>query len=204
MEWRVYWYIGVHVGEGKNDTSGIFDSAGSEADLSTLDGRDLVYGLQAGYNIQKGHMVYGIEVSYSEMDLDEKTPVDDEGNWHKLKMDEYWGIRAKVGHLVNNDNTLIYLTAGYAEIDSEIRVELPESPGSGETNKKGFTTDAWTLGLGVEHAVTEAVSIKAEALWMDLDEKVNLDLSTLDDADSGDHLSLDDMWVLQVGINYNF
>ena len=195
-------YVGAHYGQAENKASGDFDTAGDDPQVnwSDEDGTGDAYGVQVGYNIQQGRMVYGVELSYTETDLDEGF-VDGEDDLQEFETEDYWTIRGKVGRLINNDATLVYLTAGYAEVDAEVRTEQTPGEGSGPATSS-LDADALILGLGAEHRVNDAFSIKAEVLWIDVDEGNNL--QSHPDADDDRGIDTGEIWTYQIGINYYF
>ena len=196
-------YVGAHVGHAENDVSGVFDSFGSSPvpDLGKLEDDETVYGGQIGYNFQHNNMVYGIELNYTDADMEESL-IDGESNIQEFENEDFWSIRGRVGWLLN-DHWLVYGTAGAASMDAELRVEQDEN--NSTPDKLSFDDTALVLGFGVERMFDNNLSLRAEALWMDFDESKNLNVpAVLDDADTGDNIDIGEVWSINLGISYNF
>lgn len=108
-------------------------------------------GFQAGYNWQRGHLVFG-----GEADL-QLSGADDTFAPYQFSNPWFGTMRARAGWAMNN--ILLYGTAGLAF--GELKVE---SGGLDEDN----TEVGWTAGLGMEIGFTPNWSAKVEYLYMDL------------------------------------
>jgi len=136
----------------------------------------------AGYNWKiASKVVLSLEASYS-----------DRGNltaYNSLKnngvYDDYYGlttkvsnvisVQARLGRLFNNDQSLAYLLLGRTKADVE-RVWL-DDPDSPSLERFTDTQSGWTAGLGLEHALTENLSLKVEAKYSDYGrEEMDVDL----------------------------
>ena len=108
-------------------------------------------GVQAGYNWQSGHLVFGVEG-----DLQASGADDTFAPW-KFSNPWFGTVRGRVGYAVNN--ILFYGTGGLAF--GELRAEtfgLSES----------HTTAGWTAGVGAEFGLAPNWSAKVEYLYVDL------------------------------------
>ncbi len=193
-------YVGVHAGHGSNNVNGVFDSFGSAIDLGTLEDKGGVYGLQLGYNFRRNKLVYGIEASYTKSKMEDGV-WDTENNLQEFETKDYWTIRGRLGWLVR-ERAMIYATAGYASMDSEVRVEQDEN--NVTPDKLGISDDGLVLGAGFEYLFKNNLSLRAEALWMDFDKTRNLNRPDLNDADPGDNVKVGDIWAVNIGVTYNF
>ena len=136
----------------------------------------IVGGAQAGYNWQIGCFVVGIEadLSVSGMSGSQSSspiffasgppfpgviPAQENINW-------FGTVRPRLGYTVR-PNVLIYATGGLAYGDvsysANTNFVYEQFPASFSTTKVG-----WTLGGGVEYAVSKCWTVKAEYLYMDL------------------------------------
>ena len=110
-------------------------------------------GLQAGYNWQSGQWVFGAET-----DL-QLSGADDTFAGYKFSNPWFGTLRGRAGIAMNN--VLLYLTAGLAY-------------GRGRVEFAGLSEShahvGWTLGLGVEVALTQNWSARAEFLYVDLND----------------------------------
>jgi outer membrane immunogenic protein len=125
-------------------------------------------GLTAGYNWQRGSLVYGVEADVSTGGEAEQIANDgssDGGTSFLFASEANYiaTIRGRAGLAV--DDTVLFLSAGVSLSDLEHR-----SLGSNETDGPFaiVTVDAPNLGLalggGVEHRITDALSLKADYL----------------------------------------
>jgi outer membrane immunogenic protein len=136
-------------------------------------------GGQIGYNWQSGSFVYGIEADIS--GLDAKLDTDWSPNRGNLNLstshsiDWLATIRGRAGLAV--DRTLVYLTAGvaFAGVKNAANA-VCQPPGLGRrcTSDDNFsltndeTRVGWTVGGGIEHALTQNWTVRGEALYVDL------------------------------------
>jgi outer membrane immunogenic protein len=160
-------YVGLTAGLASGDLSN-----------SGLEPAGFVGGLNAGANWQWGNVVFGLEtdISYS--------GVDDGISGYKWELDWYGTTRARLGYAW--DRFLPYLTGGVAY-------------GRGTYTIWGEKADAnhvgWTIGAGVEGAITQNWSAKVEYLYVDLGDKHYGDLPWKNEFDAN---------VLRAGVNYRF
>lgn len=122
-------YVGGSLGAGSLDVGDRFDVFEEDADIDDTD-TDFHYGAHAGYNFQRGNVVFGPEVaifgtsseiSGSVFDEDEaaEEDIEDEGD---VGVDLNYGLRvaARGGYAFGQN--LVYGVAGaaYAEVDSRL------------------------------------------------------------------------------------
>lgn len=154
-------------------------------------------GVTAGYNIQNGNMVYGIEADVS---------------WAKVKGDQAcegfpaqncsfqlgWQgtARARVG--VAMDRTLLYLTGGLAVAEGKGGVDPLLGAIDGEDKQTYF---GYVAGVGAEYAMTDALSFKAEYLYTDYKSRTS-PIGTVSPTDS--YKSKPSAHLIRVGVNYRF
>lgn len=148
-------YAGVHAGYGFGTVTG---SAGTRFQDPT----GFLGGGQIGYNLQSGNVVYGLETDLSYAHIQGKNnTLGIAGSKNTL---DYLGtVRGRVGYAF--DRFLPYLTGGFAYGGSSISV-----PGVGKSSPVHY---GWTLGGGIEYAITNNITAKLEGLYVDLsDQKV--------------------------------
>jgi outer membrane immunogenic protein len=178
------------------------------------DGDGGIIGGTVGFSWQANRIVFGLEgdVSWTGIDADGRFSFPGGGNVDpiELRVDrevEWFGTaRGRLG--VAADRFLIFGTGGLAFADVELStLAVDPTPGALE-NFSGAEDDwefGWTLGGGVEVAVTNRFSVKAEALYFDLGDQS----ATATDADfpgasysvNGDNLT---GVVARVGGNFHF
>jgi outer membrane immunogenic protein len=182
-------YIGAHVGYGETDVSGDETSDPSPNDLK-LNG--IVGGAQAGFNWQIDNFVLGAEGDVSVTDWSDSTGV---GALEvSSDADLLASLRARVGFAV--DTLLIYATAGAAWSDAEYSVVDPPFADSIDFDDIGLVA-----GGGVEWGMSDHTSVRLEGLHYNFDDKHSAvaDPSTLNDS-----VTLDDAWVVRLGVNWRF
>jgi outer membrane immunogenic protein len=186
-------YAGLNAGYGWN----MGDSRFYDPAFGNVSGRrsgGFVGGAQAGYNYQFGMFVGGVET-----DL-QYAAVGNKGasygtTYYPGDSDGFLGtIRARAG--VALDRALVYGTGGFAygDIGGNRGVDPVLGHHSGDEINWG-----WTIGGGVEYAITNNFTAKVEGLYVDIDTKDNFDqggrVSVNRDAEFG---------VLRAGVNYKF
>ncbi len=112
-----------------------------------------VVGGYAGYNYQfdNSPLVAGIETDFNYADIDDKK--------RGRRAESSWNgaTRARLGYAF--DRFLVYGAAGVAYADRDVRVS-----GRGSDSK---TALGWTVGGGVESAVTDNILVRAEYRYSD-------------------------------------
>jgi outer membrane immunogenic protein len=185
-------YAGANAGFGwSTGTSRYYDPAFGRVGGSK---NGFVGGIQGGYNYQFGMIVVG-----GETDL-QYAAVGNKGasygtTYYPGTSDGYFGtIRGRLGAAF--DRALVFGTAGFAygnvggnkPVDTELGYHRDNS-----------TNWGWTLGAGVEYAITDNFTAKVEGLYVNLDTKDNYALS--------DRIGLrrdTEFGVLRAGVNYKF
>ncbi|AWM88146.1 outer membrane protein [Microvirga sp. 17 mud 1-3] len=185
-------YVGANVGYGwSTGSSRYFDPAFGYAGGGKSGG--FVGGGQAGYNYQFGMFVLGAETDI------QYAAVGNKGASYGLyyysgNSDGYFGtIRARAG--VAFDRALVYATGGFAYGD--IGGNMAFDPLLGY-RRSDSTHGGWTVGGGVEYAVSGNISAKVEGLYVNLDTRSNYVGSAYGvrrDTEFG---------VLRAGVNYKF
>jgi outer membrane immunogenic protein len=189
-------YLGAVAGWGWS--SDPYRYFGSTVDV---DSDGFVGGLTAGYNWQAGQIVFGVEGDVSYADIHGSVlkvpfvpPCGDEGC--SADIDWYGTGRARVGYAF--ENFLPYVTGGFA---------VGKVKGTADIGACGFTPTCgydetrwgWAAGAGVEWALNQKLSFKAEYMHVDLGTP---DFNTLNPPDPS--TSRIDFDTVRVGINYHF
>jgi outer membrane immunogenic protein len=144
-------YAGANVGgEFMRDHANVGGVPGS------LNAGSLFGGVQAGYNFQNGPWVFGVEgdVGYgrpSKAGLFGATTF-------KTQEGVNGTLRARAGYAF--DRTLVYGTGGLAVANF-----TSTASNAAGTEKTDFTRLGYAVGAGIEHAVTNNVSVKGEYLY---------------------------------------
>src|SRR5690625_118268 len=166
-------YLGGHVGFGWGQ---IEDVSNPQALRRDTDG--LIGGLQAGYNLQAGNIVFGVEADATLSDMHEswggRTAFD---SYYGEDRQEFFGtVRGRIGYAV--DNVLPYVHGGLAWSKNEhgFGCDAARAPGTnGCTAGPFYVKDSdfvvgWTIGAGVEMALIDNWSVKVEYAYTDYGE----------------------------------
>ncbi len=139
-------------------------------------------GGQAGYNWQTGAFVLGVETDFDGTTLSRNSSfVGSSFLWNgqndfltengSRKLNWLGTTRARVGYVVTPDNRLmIYGTGGFAYGGGSRHFDVFDSLNGWDWNGNGgsSTRTGWTIGGGVEYAITNNITIKGEYLYYNL------------------------------------
>jgi outer membrane immunogenic protein len=132
---------------------------------TNLGGGALV-GATVGYNYQMGNIVLGLEGDWSYAGA--QTTFLDGDYYYRgyTKLTSLGTARVRLG-FTPWDRTLLYATGGFAwgTLNGNLGYDYPLS--SCATGFSGTST-GWTIGGGIEQAITDHITLKAEALYVDL------------------------------------
>ena len=142
-------YVGVNGGWGWSDLSSTNFSNGNGG----------IFGGQAGYNLQMGQFVGGVEADLDGTDISSR-------NVYALGTNKFsTGLltteRVRGGLAI--DRALLFLTAGYAGVDT--RASYNDTV-FGTANSQSSWRNGGAFGGGVEYALTNNISLKGEYLYM--------------------------------------
>lgn len=173
-------YLGVQLGYGwaKSDfTDAAYNGGFSIYPVLNWSARSdgLLAGLQAGYNIQDGSTVFGIEGELGYLNLDGSrmqpgedplgVPYDAAGT---IDGGPYAALNVRLGHAI--DKTLIYAKVGAVYSTARVGfLDTCTTAPCGDGMIDGSEKVGWgyQLGAGVEHALTNHWTIKAEYTYLD-------------------------------------
>ena len=178
-------YAGVNAGYSWGDAA--LSIGGAPIPGVDLNPAGLNAGVQAGFNMDMGGVLVGAEGDIQVSGVGDSYNAG--GREDNSRIDYFGTLRGRVGMPL--ENVLPYLTGGLA-FASNTETAATGGPTLTDTN---FHT-GWTIGGGIEVAVTDAVSVKAEYLYMDLGAQT-YDLGTPVE----NHLTAH---TVRAGINYAF
>jgi outer membrane immunogenic protein len=198
-------YIGAHVGYATGNVDHAQTNGGMPYGPFSYDASGALGGLTAGYNLQLGHAVLGVEAEGGYMDLtgDGKIPSSQPGHFQAIDVDggAYGLIAGRLGLAFGK--TLVYGKGGYAYVDGDA---------GQKTNGVGYETvrsDAFqgaVYGAGIEQKLTDRISIKFEWLRFDFDTvhgyQVNVGDSSSPPGYHFDNKTDVDADSFKVGVNY--
>lgn len=180
-----------------------------------------VFGGQVGYNWQfANRWVVGLEADYQWANIEGRAningfinPIGDLNLSAGSEITGFGTVRARLGY--GWDRALFYVTGGwaYGSVKSSASLSVCELGGGclGDgplgLSKKTSSSAGWTLGAGLEYALTNNVSFKTEYLYVDLGKKTlyaaDYDLGKGSSATA--RLDVDTkIHVVRAGLNYRF
>ena len=201
-------YLGPNFGYGRVDTGGVFENDRiipdtenpAFLDLKNLRNRGLLGGGQAGYNVQTGSILFGVEgdisgVDWDDLFVDRQTPEDPAGPAvaAALNPDFLATLRGRVG--LAADSWLFYATGGVAFLDGNFEDVTTSS-------RKDISATGAVVGGGIEWGVTPNLSLKGEGLYLAFNDSTNL--ANVKGGVPGDHVDIGDGFVTRVGANWRF
>lgn len=158
----------------------------------------VIGGLEAGYNAQVSNIVVGIEGDVSWASLNRsasQTTLFATTETYNSRLNDLSTFRGRVGWAV--DRALFYGTGGVAF--AELKEQLTD-PGFPFTVNPNSNVTGWVAGAGIEYAVWDHWTVKAEYLHVGLPNR-----TALDSAANGYAFDFkDSLDIGRVGINYKF
>jgi outer membrane immunogenic protein len=161
----------------------------------------VIAGGQLGYNWQRGSFVIGVEgeVGYLGAEGD-KTVVDSPDNFGDTEFGAYGVLAARLGYAV--DRSLFYVKGGWAlasvETDAGDLIDGSSNRDATDRTKLDETLSGYAIGGGVEYALSQNWTVKAEYLYMNFGDES----SSNTDGDKFEHEI--DLHTAKVGVNYKF
>ena len=164
-------YVGGSAGYGWGDATNTVTVSGSEdgenfgpivlgKSKDDLDGG--IYGAHIGYNWQRGHLVAGVEAGINGTSMESTTDFGSGGEESgKNELNWYATTVARLGYA--EGSWLVYGFGGVAWGNVDTTVDSISVTRSSDHV-------GWTAGLGVEYAVSERLSLRAEYSHVDLGE----------------------------------
>ena len=152
------------------NTTNLFNSVGAQRDTAS----GFVGGAQAGFNWQMGNFVTGLETDFQSFRQN--------GNGsgsavyptlapatftvsQSFSTDWLWTLRPRLGIAMNS--WLFYATGGVAITEVKANWLFLDNFADTEAATMSKTMTGWTIGGGIEYAVVNGWSVKAEYLYLD-------------------------------------
>lgn len=216
------WYVGANVGYGYydhklTDRDGLGTSIDTGLPSNVNDTQSGVNGgVQAGYNLQSGCTVFGVEGDWSwtgvrassfnqDGDQSAVVPLTDSVT---VSSQLRWFGTARVRTGVVVDNLLLYATGGLAFANFNRSATFFEDgpAATGILNWSGNRW-GWTVGVGTEYSFAPNWSLKSEVLYMRF-EKDNVTFTGTGGIGSAGvpyrFDSQDQVFISRIGVNYRF
>ncbi|MEI8177751.1 outer membrane protein [Aestuariivirga sp.] len=168
---------------------------------TSMDGGSL--GGTLGWNYQTGAFVLGLEgdISYDWANGDNSKYKDTADFTSEADMTWFGTARVRAGYAV--DRALIYATGGLAYGDVEGKIHDVYSTATITTNDSNGMW-GWTIGGGLEYAITDNFTIKGEYLYYDLGQT---DFSVSEGAPGWNKINANvdvNGSIVRAGLNYRF
>ena len=197
-------YVGAHLGASWGDykvtgDDGAFDEAGVET--ISLDPRSFIGGLQIGYNFVSGGLVFGVEADVSFANgTDSFVVVPSPDNFATVKLGTHGTLTGRLG--LASGQFMPYLKGGLAwahlRATAGDLIDGTTNPDLTDQTSLDKTLTGWTIGGGVEWALSSNWSAKAEYTYMDFR---SVNTGNLD----GDAFKHDlEVHSIKIGLNYKF
>jgi outer membrane immunogenic protein len=148
-------YMGVQLGYAGGNTEASSGSSAGFNQAYDYKSEGWLGGAHAGYNFQRGNLVYGLEADL-EKSGQKGNGVGSLGGNQSTDINWQGSLRGRLG--LAFDRTLVYGTAGWAFGD--VKVER------GAYNYADVR-NGWTAGVGVEHMLTQSLSARIEYRYTD-------------------------------------
>lgn len=150
-------YAGLSLGEGTHTATALDNDYYFFGGTQEFSSKAPTYGLQVGYNHQKGSLLLGAELSYGFTDNEHAVNYSG-GTLVSNELNSILSLRGRAGLAV--DNALIYMTLGVAQLDADHDWnDGPSDRFQGSTDGIGAV-----YGLGLEAKVSDNFSIRGEFL----------------------------------------
>ena len=200
-------YFGANIGGGVTTTTSDFSVAGVPFASARNSLSGVLGGGQAGYNWQSGSGLIGVEADYqfSGMNGSIDSPcllpvcfLPTTASFSQ-KMPWFGTVRGRLGFTSND--WLIYATGGYAY--ARINTDATATgPGFAAEITQSEFRSGWTIGGGIEAALTRNWSVKLEYLYLDFGSKnVQWNLPGLPTIDDNAKVVSN---VVRAGLNFRF
>ncbi|SEJ53948.1 outer membrane immunogenic protein [Sphingobium sp. AP50] len=140
-----------------------YDRTGAGSDVDNDNGNDdqnidgLLYGIGAGYDMNLGSAVVGVEGEYTDSTAkSSRSDFSDQFGFGRVKQGRDLYIGARAGILAN-PQTLVYVKGGYTNTKLDVLAGDTD-----ETTDTAFKLDGWRIGAGVERAINANTFAKVE------------------------------------------
>lgn len=126
-----------------------------------FDNSPFVIGILANYDFNGNNDASASSSSFVDFD----PPLISLDNSVEAELDDSWFLGGRLG-FVFNENTLLYGLGGYTWVDGKVNADhalnIEGNELAGVHASEDGAVDGWTIGAGIEHLITENLSLKVE------------------------------------------
>ena len=164
-------YLGGHAGGGFSNVEWTHTNTGGVVETFDQDSSGFIYGGHAGFMYQVGQWVFGVEGTYTRLDLSETTVSvlsADRSNAHDLN-----NMATVVGRIgMAWDRSLFYVQGGWATAETDFN-RFVTSTGATTANSSDWD-NGWTAGVGAAYAFTNNIIFGVEYNFarIDIDNRI--------------------------------
>lgn len=190
-------YVGLQGGYAWGTSKGTIGTAAGVPVLGySYDTKGGVFGGHVGYNYQfSPNFVAGVEGDLEWSGLKDSVSSAVVGVSHRTKVDWQGSVRGRLG--VAFDRALIYATGGVAFAD--VKTDVSTFPGGVNLLSNSSTRAGWTLGGGIEYALTNNITIRGEYRYSDYGRKTASNL--INNISDNNKLQIH---TVRAGVSYKF
>jgi outer membrane immunogenic protein len=202
-------YVGAHLGYGWDtehaSVAGMSGMGGMGTamvgmGIPSYDANGVLGGLQAGYNYQMSSWVFGLEGEVAWTNMSGASNWVMNGNSGTLSTDVRWldTVAGRVGYAF--DRTLVYAKGGAAWESADYGHIM--TGGMNHSLSGDATRTGWLVGVGIEHAFWQNLSVKLEYNYIDFG---SANITTADGAGTSATFNIHQrVNILKAGFNYRF
>jgi outer membrane immunogenic protein len=213
-------YVGAHAGYGWSADPGVtcVQEPGAQTPCMSpagfsgstflgapdVNAKGFLAGLQLGYNWQSSNWLFGIETDFSGTNIHDSSQfASQDPNYANAELASRYNwlgtTRGRAGFVM--DRTLVYATGGFAYA----RVSNSYSDSPHGTQTASGVKGGWTVGGGLEYALSPNWTVKGEYLYVNLQ---NTDLNAVWTGTGGTSSAIfhfkNDLNIVRLGVNYRF
>ncbi len=187
-------YLGAYAGWGWGSSPWSSD----EGNLATAHLSGAIGSFQAGYNLQFGRFVTGVEASAGLSGISGNFTAD---NWNfRASLQSYESLAARFGMICPDGRTMMFAKVGGVLGQTKFTSDWPEIDTHFESHK---TIGGFQVGAGFEWQWTRNWSAKAELDYFGFP-RTTVSLTPNTDVPAFPVTSSYNIWTVQAGVNYRF
>jgi outer membrane immunogenic protein len=204
-------YAGLGTGYSWGEDKGTeYKSDNFDGGIQRTSPRGSLASVFAGVNtVTKDNILFGAEADFDRRDYSKGGYQDVNGVAFAIypvetKIKNGQSVRGKIGYVFNNDKTLSYLTIGYATINIKRTYgDMTEFAGNGPFMNKTVRQNGGTFGFGLEHFITDKVSLRSEYRYTRYLAGNHIDTSAIYSPITTESQRFTDQ-TIRVGVSYHF